>query len=102
MSLKISSESAFLAAICLADMILTATLVQFRLAVEQNPLMAACLERGILTFVVVKLLSFVPFIIIAEIYRRKKPEFIRTATRCAIALYLFIYTTVLVRVNFLA
>jgi hypothetical protein len=101
-SLKISPESTLLAAICIADMILTIFLVQFRLAVEQNPLMAACLNKGIATFVVAKMLSFVPFIVLAEIHKRRNPAFVRTATRLAILLYLGVYGVVMVRVNLMA
>ncbi|MDO8586273.1 MAG: DUF5658 family protein [Armatimonadota bacterium] len=102
MGYKISPESALLAAICIVDMVLTITLVKFRLAVEQNPLMAACLSKGVLTFVAIKILSFTPFIIVAELHRRRNPAFVRAATRMAIFLYLGIYTAILVRVNFLA
>jgi hypothetical protein len=102
METKISRESLLLAAICITDMILTATLVQFKLAAEQNPLMAACLGKGIGIFIIVKMLTFVPFIALAEYYRRHNPAFVRTATRCAIFLYLSVYATVLIRVNFLA
>ena len=99
MRLKISRECALLAAICTVDMLLTLTVVQFRLATELNPLMAACLHRGAAVFVGVKLLSFVPFIALAEIHRRRNPAFVRTATRCAIFLYLGAYTTILVHAN---
>ena len=96
---KISTESMFLAAICVADMALTVILVHFRLATEQNPLMAACLAKGTATFILVKLLSFVPFIVVAELYRRRNPAFVRAAIRCAIALYLCVYTTALIGAN---
>ena len=102
MRYKISPESVLLAAICIIDMVTTITLVKFRLAVEQNPLMAACLSRGVATFVMAKLLSFVPFVVVAEMHRRRNPAFVRAASRVAIFLYLFIYSAILVRVNFLA
>ena len=99
MHLKISPESKLLAAICIIDMALTVVLVQFRLATEQNPLMAACLNRGAATFVLIKLLSFTPFVIVAELHRRRNPAFVKTATRCAIVLYLGIYTSVFICAN---
>jgi hypothetical protein len=101
-SLKISPESMLLAAICITDMVLTICLVQFRLAVEQNPLMAACLDRGIGTFVLAKLFSFLPFIVLVEIHKRRNPAFVRTATRLAIFLYLAVYGVIMVRVNLMA
>ena len=99
MRLRISPECGLLAAICIIDMLLTLTVVQFRLATEQNPLMAACLHRGVGVFVITKLLSFIPFIMLAELHRKRNPMFVRTATRTAIVLYLCIYTTVLVHAN---
>lgn len=102
MTYKISTESILLAAICMADMVLTIFLVQFRLAVEQNPLMAACLNKGVFAFVLVKMLSFAPFIILAEIHKRRNPTFVRFATRLAIALYLGVYAFIMIRVNLMA
>lgn len=99
MRLRISRECALLAAICTFDMLLTLTVVQFRLATEMNPLMAACLHRGAGVFVAAKLLSFVPFIALAEMHRRRNPSFVRAATRCAIFLYVGVYTTVLIHAN---
>ena len=98
--LSISPESAILTAICCVDMLLTLVLVQCRLATEQNPFMSACLSRGVLFFVVVKLLSFVPFVVLVEFHRRRNPRFVRTVTRCTILLYLGIYTTLFIKVNF--
>jgi hypothetical protein len=97
---SISRESKILTVICLTDMFLTLAFVHLRLAVEQNPLMAACLNKGPWVFVGVKLLSFVPFIIVAELHRRRNPAFVRAATRCAIVLYAGIYTLLFIGINF--
>ena len=99
MRLRISRESVVLAIICTLDMVSTAFLVRFRLAAEQNPLMAACLDRGLLFFFAVKLLSFVPFIVLVERYRRRNPAFVRAATRAAIVLYLCVYAVLFARAN---
>lgn len=96
---KISLETKILAAICTLDMAATAVLVHFHCATEFNPLMAACFERGIGVFILVKLMSFVPFLVIAERHRRRNPAFVQTALRCAIFLYTAVYTTVFLHVN---
>jgi hypothetical protein len=102
MRLRMSAESAVLATICTIDMALTALLVQFRLAAEQNPLMAACLDRGMIVFLTVKLVSFVPFIVLVEIYRHRNPQFVRVATRAAIGLYLCVYLALFARANLIS
>ncbi|MDO8681978.1 MAG: DUF5658 family protein [Armatimonadota bacterium] len=102
MSIRISRESALLAAICIVDTLLTALLVQFRVATEQNPLMAVCLDRGTVFFIAAKILSFAPFLVVAEIHKRRNPVFVRKATWMAIALYLGIYSVVFLRVNIFA
>ena len=68
-------------------------------AVEQNPLMAACLKQGIAVFVLVKILSFVPFVVAIELYRRRDAVFARIACRSAIALYLVTFVTLTVGCN---
>jgi hypothetical protein len=95
----ISIESILLAAICLADMITTVIMVSAGIAVESNPIMSACLRHGPTFFIVVKLISFVPFIVVTEWYRRKNPAFSRAASRAAIVIYMFAYITLTARVN---
>ena len=91
MKLRVCIESVVLVVICLADMLSTLYFVMRGMASEQNPLMAACITRSPALFVLVKMLSFVPFVIAIEWYRRRKPEFARTVCRCAIALYLLVF-----------
>ena len=88
MRLRISAESAILIAICLADMFLTLYFVMSGIATEQNPLMAACIRHSPTTFVLVKLVSFVPFVVAVELYRGKNPDFARKACLWAIVVYL--------------
>jgi uncharacterized membrane protein len=95
----ISTESVVLTLICLADMLSTLVLVTLGYAAEQNPLMAACLQRGPATFVLVKALSFIPFVVTIEWYRRKKPVFARNAGRAAILSYLIVYIALTLRAN---
>ena len=96
---KISVESLILAGICLADMIVTAVFVSLGRASESNPLMAVCLNRGVCTFILVKLASFVPFIAVCEYYRRRNPTFVRFAVRLAILLYVITYVVLVTREN---
>ena len=99
MQLRVSKDSLILVAICLADMVATLFFVQTGQAVEQNPIMAVCLRQSPIVFVLVKLLSFVPFVIAVELYRRKNPAFARLACRSAIVLYLVTFVALTLRTN---
>ena len=99
MKSRVSTESLILVAICLADMLLTLFLVLRGYAVEQNPLMAACLRHSPVAFVLVKLVSFVPFIIAVEFYRRQNASFARLACRSAIALYVVTFVALTLGTN---
>ena len=99
MKFKVSTESLILVAICLVDMLLTLFFVLRGYAVEQNPLMAACLRHSPVVFVLVKLVSFVPFIIAVEFYRRQNASFARLACRSAIALYLVTFVALTLGTN---
>lgn len=80
-------------------MVSTLFLVAAGAAVEANPVLAVCLNRSPLMFIAVKLISFVPFVIVTEWYRRKNPEFARNAARAAIGVYLFAYIVLIVKIN---
>ena len=97
--LSVGIESLVLVAICLADMLATLWLVLHGMAVEQNPIMAACINCGPAVFVLVKTLSFVPFVIAVECYRRRNPGFARKACLCAIFLYLTVFAALTIGVN---
>ena len=99
MKTRVSGESIVLVMICLADMLSTLFFVMRGSAVEQNLLMAACLRQGPCVFVLVKILSFVPFVIAIEIYRRRNPDFARTACRSAIALYVVTFVALTLGTN---
>lgn len=99
MKIRVSGESIALVMICLADMLSTLFFVTRGSAVEQNPLMAACLRQGVGTFVLVKILSFVPFVIAIELYRRRNAAFARMACRSAIALYLVTFVALTLGTN---
>ena len=97
--LLISIESLILIVICTADMLATLYLVMHGMATEQNPLMAACIARGPMMFVLVKIASFVPFVIAVELYRRRNPGFARKTCLCAILLYVVTFCALTIGTN---
>ncbi len=99
MKLRISIESIILVTICLADMLSTLFFVTRGCAVEQNPLMAACFRHSTTMFVLVKVASFVPFVVAVELYRKKNASFAKLACRSAIALYLVTFIALTVHTN---
>ncbi len=99
MRVKVSTESLVLVAICLIDMFSTLFFVLRGIGAEQNPIMAACINHSPVTFVLVKLASFVPFVVAVELYRRKDPNFARLACRCAIALYVVTFIVLTLQTN---
>ncbi len=99
MRLRISTESLILVAICMADMLATLYFVLNGMATEQNPIMAACIKHSPAMFVLVKMVSFVPFVIAVELYRRKNPGFARKACLYAIALYVVTFVALTLGTN---
>ena len=99
MKFRVSIESLILVVVCMMDMLSTLFFVMRGCAVEQNPLMAACLRHSPMTFVVVKLLSFIPFVIAIELYRKKDPAFSRIVCRSAIVLYVVTFTALTLGTN---
>ena len=55
MKYRVTLESLILVAICLTDMLVTLYYVMTGIATEQNPIMAACINRSPVVFVLVKL-----------------------------------------------
>ena len=84
-------ESVLLCVICLADMLSTLFLVHSHQATEATPWMAHWLGHGDAAFCVTKLLSFVPFLIVAAYYRPRRPRLIAVALRGTLLLYVLIY-----------
>ena len=90
-SLRITPEVLVLAFICTLDMLTTAYWLHHGMATEANPLLSGHAAHGLLPFVLAKLSSFVPALIAAEWYGRKRPEFVRPLLRLAATGYLGIY-----------
>lgn len=99
MKIRVSAESTMLVAICLMDMLSTLFFVLRGVATEQNPIMAACLNYSPGMFVLVKIASFVPFVIAVEIYRQKNAEFAKTICRLAIVLYISVFVALTLKTN---
>ncbi len=80
-------------------MISTLILTAHGVATEQNPLMAVCLKHSAACFAAVKVLSFLPFVVVTEWYGRSNPHFARQATRAAILVYVAAYVFITAGVN---
>jgi len=99
MNLRISTESLVLVTICMADMLATLYFVLNGMATEQNPIMAACIGHSPAMFVLVKMASFVPFVVAVELYRRRNPDFARKACLYAIVLYVVTFVALTLGTN---
>lgn len=60
-------------------------------ATEANPWMSLWLHDGDWAFCAVKLLSFIPFLLVAAYYRPRRPRLIAVALRGTLVLYLGVY-----------
>src|SRR3569833_1400050 len=83
----VSVDTVILTLICLADLVSTLYLVSHGQAREGNPLMAQFLRSGSGTFVLAKLCTFVPAIVIGEWYRPRNPRLVSGAMWFAILAY---------------
>jgi hypothetical protein len=99
MKFSVSIESFLILLICVTDMATTLYWVSCGLALEANPIMARLLQYGVAAFVFIKLLSFIPYILVSEWYKTHNPVFVRKASRAAIAAYLFTYALLSYKVN---
>lgn len=84
-------EAVILFTICALDMLSSAWLFHHGMAVEANPLLRPAADAGVLPFILLKSLSFVPALVILEVLRRRHHEFIVRLLRGAIVAYVAIY-----------
>jgi hypothetical protein len=91
MGIPLSRASVLLFTLCLLDTVSSALLFHNNLAVEANPLLAGAADAGVLPFVALKTLSFLPALVAAEWYRRYRPQFVRVLLCGASAIYVGIY-----------
>jgi hypothetical protein len=82
--------------ICTLDMLSSAFLFHHNVATEANPLLRPFAEAGTLPFVSAKLLSFLPALLVAEWYQRRRPKVFIPLLRWVTALYVGIYTVSMV------
>ena len=87
-----SREGAFLFFVCMLDALSTYVFLHTNVASEANPLLAAAAATSPGLFLAVKLMTFVPAIALAEWYRRINPAFVQRGLRLAAAVYLSIYS----------
>lgn len=84
-------ETGILLAICLLDMLSSAVLFHHGMAREANPLLRSAAEAGTLPFIMAKSATFVPALVAAEWYRRRRPAFIVPLIRWAGIAYASVY-----------
>ena len=87
----VSQEAVCITWICLLDLGTTLYWVSQGQAREGNPLMAFFLDQGVVPFIVAKICTFVPALIMAEWYRPRNPRLIHKLLRWVIAGYFFIW-----------
>jgi hypothetical protein len=87
----LSREVCFLFTICMLDTLSSAWLFQHNLATEANPLLVHFANAGTLPFLSAKMATFIPTLMIAEWYGKRRPEFIYPLLRWVGALYVGIY-----------
>lgn len=87
----VGSEVVWISAICMLDLATTLYWVSQGHAREGNPIMAFFLDQGPAPFIMAKIATFAPALVVAEWYRPRNPRLIRKLLRWVIAAYLFIY-----------
>lgn len=96
MSLKrVYHATWILGAICLLDLLSTLLLFQTGLALEANPVLRPVAEAGLLPFTAVKLISFIPALLILEYLRQthREKQTVEKLLRLAVVGYVVIYST---------
>jgi len=89
---RFSREGMLLFAICAFDALSTWAFLMTRTATEANPVLAHAASVSPGYFLIVKLMTFVPAIALAEWYRRRNPVFVRRGLRVATTAYVAIYS----------
>lgn len=96
----LSAESLILILIGAVDAVSTIIFVSLGWASEFNPIMAWCLNQSAVLFLVAKMATVAPFVVMCEVYRQREPVRGRAALRLAIAAYVILYLVTLAAVNF--
>jgi len=84
-------ETVLLVTLCTWDMLFTLYCVRNGLAREANPALRRSLQHSNLVFIALKASTFLLPVILLEIIRSKRPEFVTLAMRIGFLTYAFIY-----------
>lgn len=84
-------ETAILLAVCLLDMLSSAVWFHHGMASEANPLLRSAAAAGTLPFIAAKTMTFLPALVAAEWYRRRRPAFVVPLIRWAGIAYVSVY-----------
>ena len=84
-------ETAILLAVCLLDMLSSAVWFHHGMASEANPLLRTAAQAGTLPFIAAKTMTFLPALVAAEWYRRRRPAFVVPLVRWAGIAYVSVY-----------
>ncbi|MBI3911536.1 MAG: hypothetical protein HY320_11465 [Armatimonadetes bacterium] len=88
---NLSLEARILLLICSLDAVTSAILFASNMAVEANPLLRPYAEAGPVPFLLAKLLTYIPTILLAEKFAQRRPRLVRPLMRATIVAYLGIY-----------
>jgi hypothetical protein len=97
--MPVAKETLLLAAVCTADLVLTACLIATGLFTEANPLLAHYLDYGLGAMCMVKFASYALPLAVAEWYRRVQPGFVEPLLRATLWIYGAAYVGSVASVN---
>lgn len=91
MARRLSPEGLALIVICTLDALSTYLFLVLGVAREANPVLRPAAELSPYFFLVVKLLTYMPAIAVAEWHRTHNPQLVQTALRLALVTYVTVY-----------
>jgi hypothetical protein len=91
MARRLSPEGLALIVICTLDALSTYLFLVLGIAREANPVLRTVAEASPYFFLVVKLLTYLPAIAVAEWHRTHNPQLVQTALRLALVTYVTVY-----------
>jgi uncharacterized protein DUF5658 len=91
MARRLSPEGLALIVICTLDALSTYLFLVLGIAREANPVLRSVAEMSPYFFLVVKLLTYLPAVAVAEWHRTHNPQLVQTALRLALVTYVTVY-----------
>ena len=91
MARRLSPEGLALFVICTLDAVSTYLFLVLGIAREANPILRPAAEVHPYVFLVVKVLTYLPAIVVAEWYREHRPQLVQRALRLVLVVYLTTY-----------